>query len=289
MYWIAAVMTLFAATLNGATRILTNRPVNPELLLGILEKYRVTALFLPTTVVMKLLECPSSRSTDLSSIERLYVGGSAVPKSMEHQVNRLLPNGRFSMIYGMSEMAGYVMLNTHRNASKTIGRLGQGVRMRVANETGELCGPNEDGEILIFSDPPILGYLNDEGRTRAALDSSGWFRSGDIGRFDDDHVVHIVDRIKDIIPYYGKVSPTEVESVVLGVSGVSAVCVVGLPVFGVQQLPAAIVIKNGLEPRANLEADIHAAIEGELYIIKKKNIYTYLYIVYIRRETERSM
>lgn len=72
---------------------------------------------------------------------------------------------------------------------------------------------------------------------------NGWLHTGDIARVDEDGLVYIVDRKKDIIKYAGyQISPTEIETVILKVPGVVAVCVTGIPVPG-NDLPVALVVK----------------------------------------------
>lgn len=194
----------------------------------------------------------------------MYLGGNPIPEKVRQQVTELLSHVKVHVTYGMSEMAGRASLNKSQNASDTVGQLVHGVSVRVINESDENCGPNEEGELLIKNDPPILGYLNDVEANKAAFDPTGWFRTGDIGRFDDDNLLYIVGRKKDFITYHGRINPSAVENVVLSVRGVSAVCVVGLPVFGLEELPAALVVPDKSE-HAVTEEQIHALIKGEYH------------------------
>lgn len=256
------IISLISPTLNNGSRIITQRPFSAELLLEMIEKHRVTIIFLPSYYFKPLLQCPSAHSTDLSSVKRLYSGGVAVPVTVQHQVRQLLPNCQFMFEYGMSEASGPIALNATQVDSYSVGKLATGMRVRMVNENDELCGPNEEGEILLSCDPPILGYFNDSVKTEEALDSSGWLRTGDVGRFDDDNLLYVVDRKKDLIKYYGSLSPTELEHVINEVDEVVAVCVVGVPGPQSLELPTALVIIRGDEEAA-AETKIHALIAGK--------------------------
>lgn len=200
-------------------------------------------------------------------MSRIYVGGTAIPVKVREKVSQLLPSGHIYVAYGLSEIAGTATVNRCQGgASTSVGKLINGVKIRVINDNGELCGPNEEGELLIFVELPFLGYVNNAAATNALLDPSGWIRSGDIGRFDDDNSLYIVDRKKDFITYQGRVSPTEVENVVSEAKGVGTVCVVGLPVLDMEELPAALIIPSKREEAAS-EAEINALLKGILNTI----------------------
>lgn len=149
------------------------------------------------------------------------------------------------MAYGLSEVAGRVAFNYPKPRTNSVGHLHNGVNVKIIDKNGNRCGIAEDGEILIRTPYPFLGYYNDAKKYAAAVDSEGWLYSGDIGHFDADGYLFIVDRLKDML-YYGDfwVSPFEIEQVILKHRGVISTCVVGIPDLKWTELIAAVVVKN---------------------------------------------
>jgi O-succinylbenzoic acid--CoA ligase len=110
-----------------------------------------------------------------------------------------------------------------------------------------------DGEILVRGLMVMRGYRLDPGRSQAAFDAEGWFRTGDIGTIDDDGRVHVTDRVKDLVISGGvNVSPTEVEAVLAQHPGVHDVSVVGVPDDEWGELVVAFVVPVPATPAPTL-------------------------------------
>lgn len=109
----------------------------------------------------------------------------------------------------------------------------------------------------------MKGYVGDEEATKAAIDEQGWFRSGDLGYYTEEGHIYIVDRIKELIKYRNQqISPSEIESYILGLPGVLDVGVVGIPNENDQYHPMALVVK---ESSSNItEQEIIDAVKGIL-------------------------
>jgi long-chain acyl-CoA synthetase len=140
--------------------------------------------------------------------------------------------------YGLTETAPFASYNHRvRYVPGSIGTPVDLVEMKIVDaETGQKLPAGAHGEIAIRGPNVMLGYWNRPEETAAAI-RDGWFRSGDIGRMDEDGYFYIVDRLKDMISIAGmKVFPAEVERVLLDHPRVSEAAVVGFadPVFGEQ-------------------------------------------------------
>jgi len=94
----------------------------------------------------------------------------------------------------------------------TLGHVVQGMEMKVVNvETRRICQENETGEIWARSNVEMKGYLNEPEEDEAFFAGDGWFRTGDLGHYDDDLVLHFDGRLKELVKVQGKhVYPTEV-------------------------------------------------------------------------------
>jgi long-chain acyl-CoA synthetase len=112
----------------------------------------------------------------------------------------------------------------------SVGSALDGVEMRLVDVDGEDALVGDPGEIWVRGPNVFHGYWNDEEATRAALDAEGWLHTGDVAVVDDDGLIYLVDRAKDLIIVSGfNVFPAEVEDVIAEMPGVAECAVVGVP------------------------------------------------------------
>lgn len=132
LYWITGIVNLLAGTMEGATRVITEQTFTPELLLDIIEQYKLTAIFSPPSHLAQLLECPRYKSADLSSVERIYTGGSVVLEDLRQQVSDILPNGDVIVVYGLSEIGSTAAMNVPKLKPGSAGRPAPGAFLKVS-------------------------------------------------------------------------------------------------------------------------------------------------------------
>ncbi|XP_070140504.1 luciferin 4-monooxygenase-like [Drosophila kikkawai] len=102
-------------------------------------------------------------------------------------------------------------------------------RIRIVDDQGVSLGPNQIGEIYVHNGLRWKGYYGDEEESRRIQDPEGWFHTGDLGYFDDQNSLFVVDRIKDGLKCKNRTYwPSEIESVILELRQVQNVCVVGI-------------------------------------------------------------
>ncbi|NLD75425.1 MAG: long-chain fatty acid--CoA ligase [Acidimicrobiales bacterium] len=112
----------------------------------------------------------------------------------------------------------------------SVGTALDGIELRLVDVDGEDALVGDPGEIWVRGPNVFQGYWNDEAATRAALDPDGWLHTGDVALVDDEGMIYLVDRVKDLIIVSGfNVFPAEVEEIILEVSGVVECAVVGVP------------------------------------------------------------
>ena len=193
-----------------------------------IERHRVTTISLAPTMIAMLLDHPERASFDLSSLRNVFYGASAIPLDTLQRGLAEFGCG-FGQGYGMTELSGnavFLDADAHRRAASTDPHL-----LAAAGKVGPLAAIRlaDDGEILIRGDQVVPGYWDRPEANEAAF-VDGWFRTGDIGRFDDEGYLYIVDRSKDIIVSGGEnVASLEVEDVLSTHPALASVAVVGVP------------------------------------------------------------
>lgn len=147
----------------------------------------------------------------------------------------------------------------------TSGCLMPGVHMKIIDEiSNENCGIGEKGEIYLKLAIPSMGYFRDDDANRNAYDADGYFKTGDIGYFDDAGRLYVSGRKKEIFKNRGHaIWPAEIEDILLKNHSIREVCVTS--VFDddmVTDLPAAVIVKN--ENQAITRDEVYAIVAGKI-------------------------
>jgi len=235
--------------LKGATLVL-EKGFEPGRALGLIHQHGVTMLSgVPTTYQM-MADHPDWARTDLSTLQRLTCGGSAVPTRI---LNAYEERGlSFSQGYGMTETSpGATSLSPAMTREKqgSVGLPHFFTEVRIADEHGDMVPRGTVGEIEITGPNVFLGYHGQPEATAEAFTDDGWFRSGDLGYLDADGYLYIADRLKDMIISGGEnIYPAEVENLISDIEGISGVAVVGVPDDRWGEVPWAVVtLKEGAD------------------------------------------
>lgn len=153
-------------------------------------------------------------------------------------------------IYGSTETATLIAANPFGGKTKpgTVGLPAPDTDVKIVDlETGEKeCPVGQAGEILVKGPQVMMGYCKDEKETRTALEG-GWYHTGDIGFFDEDGYLTLVDRKKDLIIASGyNISPVEIDNVLFDHPKILEACVIGVPdKYRGETVKAFIVVKPG--------------------------------------------
>ncbi|MFC3612725.1 acyl-CoA synthetase [Lutimaribacter marinistellae] len=215
----------------GVTSILHDK-ADPAEMLEAIETHGVTKLFCPPTVWIALLRHPDFDKRDLSSLNVGYYGASIMPTAVIEELAQRLPQMRLFNFYGQTEMAPVATILKPEDQMRKLGSAGRpalNVETRVVDDEDNPVPVGEVGEIVHRSPHLITEYYNDPEKTADAF-RNGWFHSGDLGRFDDEGYLYVVDRKKDMIKTGGEnVASREVEEAVFRHAAVAEVAVFGVP------------------------------------------------------------
>lgn len=194
-----------------------------------------------------LAKSPLVSEYDLSSVKVIWSGAAPLSKEIEDAVKSRIGVPIVRQGYGMTEgslsFAGQTD-NNHKSGS--VGVLRTGVWGRVVDvDTGKSLKAFEKGELLFKGSCLMKGYINDIDATKNTIDEDGWLHSGDIGYYDNDGELFIVDRLKELIKYKGfQVPPAELEALLLQHPDVRDAGVIGILDDGAGELPLAFVVKQ---------------------------------------------
>jgi fatty-acyl-CoA synthase len=241
---------------------------DPAEVLQTIEEQKITATMLVPSMLYALMDHPDSHTRDLSSLETVYYGASAInPVRLKEAIDRFGPI--FAQYYGQSEApmvitylpkADHVTGDDRRLSS--CGRPSAFIRASLLDEDGNPVAPGEPGEICVSGSLLAGGYWNLPDETAATF-RDGWMHTGDIAREDEDGFWYIVDRTKDMIVSGGfNVFPREVEDVIAEHPAVAQVGVIGTPdeKWG-EAVTAIVVLRDGQELTDEIVAEIQASVK----------------------------
>jgi long-chain acyl-CoA synthetase len=206
---------------------------DPEQLLQWIERYRVTNLHMVPTMFVRLLKLPEDvrRKYDVSSLR--FVVHAAAPCPID--VKRAMIDWWGPVIneyYGATETGAITYCTSQEWLAHpgTVGRPMPGTRVRIVDEDGRDVPQGESGEVYMrLVDGPDFTYHGDDAK-RARAEREGLVTAGDIGRFDADGFLHLMDRRNNMVISGGvNIYPAEIESVLLAMPGVADCAVFGIP------------------------------------------------------------
>ena len=259
----------FTPTIVKGGEMIVLPKFDPGEVLRVIEERRITATMLVPSMIYALMDHPDSHTRDLSSLETVYYGASAMnPVRLAEAIRRFGPI--FAQYYGQSEapMAiTYLAKTDHSDARLTsCGRPTLYARTALLDGQGNPVPRGEVGEICV-SGPLLSGGYWQLPEATAETFKDGWMHTGDMAREDAEGFWYIVDRVKDMIVTGGfNVFPREVEDVVAEHPAVAQVCVIGTPDEKWGEAVTAVVVLRPGHPRdqdavARLTTEIQAAVK----------------------------
>ncbi|WP_372610159.1 class I adenylate-forming enzyme family protein [Aquicoccus sp.] len=203
--------------------------------LEIVEQEKITHTMLVPVQYKRIMEHPDFGNFDLSSMQAKFSTSAPLRADIKRDVLTRFPGG-LTEYYGLTEGGGVSVLAAHEHPEKlhTVGQPGPGVEFRLVDEDGNEVAPGEIGEICGRSGAMMAGYFGRDDLTEETIwrDANGrvFFRSGDMGSFDEDGFLVLSDRKKDMIISGGlNIYANDLELVLLDDPDVTDAAVVGIP------------------------------------------------------------
>jgi acyl-CoA synthetase (AMP-forming)/AMP-acid ligase II len=181
-----------------------------------------------------VLDTPSSRRHDLSTMRVWLCAGAPIPTTLAMEFAEVFNQGTLLPLYGCTEVGVATVCHPDddlETISTSDGRvLARGVDIKLIDHVGERVGAGQEGEICYRGPGAMLSYWRDHENTRAAIDDEGWHHCGDLGRVDADGYLRVTGRLKDIIIRGGQnLSAREIEEHLLTHPAIKDVAVVPYP------------------------------------------------------------
>jgi acyl-CoA synthetase (AMP-forming)/AMP-acid ligase II len=229
---------------------------DPGEYLAAIARWRVTAINLVPTMLAMLLDYPGIEDADVSSLRLVTYGASPMPLPVIQRALDLW-GPRFAQYYGQTEAPLCITTlpaedHVGPGAERRLLSCGQpsvDAEVRLVDEKGNDVAPGDAGEIAVRAPFIMAGYFNAPDLNASTFLPGGWVRTRDVGRFDDEGYLYLVDRTSDMIVTGGyNVYPREVEDALLAHPAVYECAVVSAPhEKWVEAVTAFVVLRSGAQ------------------------------------------
>jgi 4-coumarate--CoA ligase len=221
-------------------------------MLQTVQDYQLKEILLVPPIIIRMVRDEKTvNKYDLSSLRRFSSGAAPLSDEILQLLKKKFPQTGFKQGYGMTESCSCITAHPpekydYKYAFR-VGTIVASTEVKIVEpDTGRECGLNEEGEIWARGPQIVMGYLNNEKATRETFDQDGFLHTGDIGRIDEEGLISITDRMKEMIKVKGiGVAPAELEDLLLGHPEVEDVAVLGIADEWAGERPKAYVVLAG--------------------------------------------
>jgi fatty-acyl-CoA synthase len=263
-----AAAAFFIPVLQKGGAFYVMQGFSPDDFFDMVKEHKITCTMLVPIMIYFLLDSPRATDGSMDSMETIFYGASAMsPARLQEGLEKW--GQIFYQFFGQSECPMVIanMSKKDHDLSKperfsSCGRPTPWVHVALLDGDGNEVAHGEPGEICVRGPLVMDGYKDMPEQTAEAFEG-GWLHTGDVGKFDEDGFLYIVDRTKDMIITGGfNVFPREVEDVLTTHGAVGQVVVVGVPdeQWG-EAVKAVIVLKPGVEPSDDLVAELQTLVK----------------------------
>ena len=265
MFHISGITMLLMALASGGLMAVMER-WNAAEALDIIERNRVSALSGPSLIFADLLALPNAAER-LGSVRSFAVGGQSTPLSLAQRITSSVPGSGMAGGWGQTECSGPVTFGTAATYAMfpgTVGMTSTLAEIRVVDPEGRELPAPAIGELEVRGPMVMKGYWNDPEAT-ASVFRDGWLRTGDMGHFDEEGMVYIADRAKDMVISAGEnIYCAEVERVLSMLDGQAEVALFGVPDERLGERAVAAVVWRGDGSSSVGQAEVIAHVRMHL-------------------------
>jgi fatty-acyl-CoA synthase len=229
------VMGNLGCTSHGATMVIPAPGFDPGLTLAAIEQERCTGVYGVPTMFIAMLGHPDFSRRELSSLRTGIMAGSVCPVEVMKRCVADMNMTEVAIAYGMTETSPVscqtLIDDDLERRTASVGRAHPHVEVKIVDpDTGDILERGQPGEFCTRGYSLMLGYWNDNEKTREAIDAEGWMHTGDLAVMREDGYCNIVGRIKDMVIRGGEnIYPREVEEFLYTHPDIEDAQVIGVP------------------------------------------------------------
>lgn len=249
LYSNTTLVVFFPTLAYGGTVVLMAK-FDAAQYLALAQRHRITHTMLVPVQYQRIMALPQFDAHDLSSTQFKFCTSAPFGAALKADVLKRWPGGLVEF-YGMTEGGGTCILLAHAHPDKlhTVGQPAAGHDIRLIDDAGHELPPGATGEVVGHSAGMMTGYHRQPGKTREAewFDAAGkrFIRTGDVGRFDADGFLVLMDRKKDMVISGGfNIYPSDLEAVLREHPAVTDAAVVGVPSLQWGETPIGFVVRR---------------------------------------------
>lgn len=223
------------AMVHGNTCVFPSPSFEPEASLKGIQEERITSQYGTPTMFIDMLNHPNFNQYDMSSLTTGIMAGSPCPIETMKQTRSLMNMKDVCIAYGLTEVSPVICQTEMHDPVdlrvSTVGKPSPHNEIKIIDpQSGELVPYNTPGELCSRGYTTMVGYWNDEVKTKEAIDQTGWFHSGDIATMNEEGYITMAGRIKDLVIRGGEnIYPTEIEQFLYKHPKIEDVQVIGIP------------------------------------------------------------
>ncbi|KAK3669892.1 hypothetical protein LTR78_010203 [Recurvomyces mirabilis] len=239
-------------------------------MLDTVVEYQIRELLLVPPILIRMVRDPIVDKYDLSHLRRFSSGAAPLSEEIIQLLKQKFPQTGFKQGYGMTESCSCITAHPpwlyDYKYAHAVGEICASTTVKIMKEDGTEAGIREPGEILAKGPQIVMGYLNNEKATKDTFDDEGYLHTGDQGYIDEQGVITISDRIKELIKVKGiGVAPAELEDCLLGHPKLEDVAVLSIADEYSGEVPKAYIV-----PKPNYNPSQELGREFIAYVREKK-------------------